>query len=241
MGNVEFHRFLVPENRRGESEIRGGHWHIEENKILFYGRSLDYGSTNRQDFIYALRRSLMSRRFQGYEIYFSGSDEIQFLPEERVVSSFDVDYLVPLSDIPDHGRFGVPRKFDIHTGIDVYMEPGDPVFAIEDGTVKHVSQFTGEEVGSPWWNTTYAVQIEGKSGIILYGEIEPSVEKGKTIKKGEIVGNVKQVLKNDKGLPMTMLHLELYDHEYEGEGETWKLGEEQPNHLMNVEILFQEA
>jgi hypothetical protein len=76
----------------------------------------------------------------------------------------------------------------------------------------NVTPFTGPDVGSPWWNPTDAVFVWGKSGIVVYGEIQTSLVKGQEIQRGDLVGRVKRVkrvLKNDKGLPTSMLHLEL--------------------------------
>jgi murein DD-endopeptidase MepM/ murein hydrolase activator NlpD len=43
------------------------------------------------------------------------------------------------------GVFGAVRKYDIHTGIDLYCELEDPVYAIEDGVVVNVCHFTGSK------------------------------------------------------------------------------------------------
>lgn len=145
---------------------------------------------------------------------------------------------VKLDEIPYHGRFGAIRKHDVHTGLDLYCEDGDPVYSMENGKVVEVCWFTGSETESPWWNDTKAVLIKSSQHIILYGEIETHLEKGDLVKKGDLIGKVKRVLKVDKGLPMDMLHIELYDKKYKGNGEWWKLGEKQPKHLKNVEELF---
>jgi len=34
-----------------------------------------------------------------------------------------------------HGAFGARRKFNVHSGIDLYAPVGEPVYAVEDGTV----------------------------------------------------------------------------------------------------------
>lgn len=112
-------------------------------------------------------------------------------------------------DIPDRcGQFGAVRKYDIHTGIDLYCEEGSIVSALEDGIVVAVEDFTGTKANSPWWNDTKAVLVEGKSGVICYGEIEPCVNVGDLIWAGDTIG---KVLKKNKGRPTTMLHLELYE------------------------------
>lgn len=135
------------------------------------------------------------------------------------------------------GRFGGKRKFDIHTGIDLYCNQLDRVYAIEPGIVVNVCHFTGPQVGLDWWNDTEAVLIEGKSGVILYGEVLPSVKVGDSVSEGEEIGKILRVLKKDKGLPMDMLHLELYKHGYRGDGEIWKLDEDKPEMLKDPSML----
>ena len=141
----------------------------------------------------------------------------------------------PLPQPGDPGYFGTPRKHDVHTGIDLYCEDNEEVFAIEPGVVVAVEKFTGEHADSPWWNNTWAVLVEGPSGVICYGEIIPltPIVPGAIIKKNTQLGNVKRVLKTDKGKnPPSMLHLELYTH---GTTKTvwWKLDEEMPSNLLN--------
>lgn len=145
-----------------------------------------------------------------------------------------------LPKLNSQGEFGAIRKFDIHTGIDLYCEENEPVYAIEDGIVIDIFDFTGDNAGSSWWNNTSAITIEGKCGVILYGEIQLAINISKMskINKGKLLGFVKKVLKKDKGLPMTMLHLEWYKHGYRGQGEIWKLGEEKPEMLLDSTILI---
>jgi len=65
---------------------------------------------------------------------------------------------------PDHpGTFGAIRKFDIHTGVDLYCDHGTKVYSIEPGLVISVENFTGSLAESPWWNDTQAVLIKGVS------------------------------------------------------------------------------
>ena len=49
------------------------------------------------------------------------------------------------------GLFAAHRKFDFHTGLDLYCEPKSLIRCVADGIVKEVIDFTGEKVGSPWW------------------------------------------------------------------------------------------
>ena len=111
------------------------------------------------------------------------------------------------------GAFGTRRKHDIHKGIDLYAAEGESVSAVEDGVVVDVCPFTGEIAGFPWWEDTYAVYIEGKSGIVVYGEIDlPHLKIGDKVTVGGFIGKVKRVLVKDNGRPLSMLHLELHEH-----------------------------
>lgn len=136
----------------------------------------------------------------------------------------------------DLGAFGTPRKFDVHTGIDLYTKKDAEVFAIEDGEIVAIEWFTGKMVDMPWWNDTQAIAIKGKSGIINYGEVQPhyDIVVGDMVKEGDHIGWVTPVLKKDKGIvPSTsMLHLELYS-EYNGKWEIWNLGCDKPKNLFN--------
>lgn len=121
---------------------------------------------------------------------------------------------LPLS--PHPGAFGVQRKHHTHEGVDLYCSDGTPVSAVEDGIVVALLAFTGAQATppSPWWHDTQALLIEGSSGVVVYGEIEPllNIEIGAHVKAGQKLGWVKQVLKVNKGRPMSMLHLELHQH-----------------------------
>lgn len=130
------------------------------------------------------------------------------------------------------GYFGAIRKYDIHTGIDIYCNPNCEVIAVESGVVKNIEEFTGPSAGSPWWRETKAVWVEGDSGVVVYGEIDPIVNIGDKVSPGDLIGFVKTVLSNNKGLPMTMLHIELYNKEMT-ETVWWKHGEEQPETLLD--------
>lgn len=113
--------------------------------------------------------------------------------------------------------FGAKRKYDHHTGIDLYAPEGTPVFSIYNGRVTRVEQFTGEKVGTGWWNDTMAVVVEHLDTnsaplktYLVYGEIVPAVKPGDIVKSGQLLGHVATVLKKDKGKPMSMLHIEKY-------------------------------
>ena len=142
---------------------------------------------------------------------------------------------ITIRNIPIQGRFGVDRRYDIHTGVDLYCDNNEPVYAIEDGVIVNICYFTGPTIGSHWWNETKAILIEGVSGVILYGELETNLSIGDSIKEGQHIGNVLQVLKTDKGLPMSMLHIELYKTGYKEDGEWWQRSHNQPKNLLNIE------
>lgn len=114
---------------------------------------------------------------------------------------------------PHPGSFGFQRKFHKHEGVDLYAPEGTEVFAVEDGIVVNILHFTGIHSNPPssWWNDTFAVMVEGSSGVVLYGEIKSiQVNVGDNIVAGQFIGKITTVLKRDKGRPMSMLHLELY-------------------------------
>lgn len=117
--------------------------------------------------------------------------------------------------IPPHpGAFGIKRKHHTHEGVDLYCPQGTPVYAVEPGEVVAIIPFTGRLAipPSPWWRETDAVLIEGASGVVVYGEIQPRVgiTIGERFQRGDLIGYVVQVLTKDKGYPMSMLHLELH-------------------------------
>jgi phosphopantothenoylcysteine decarboxylase len=125
---------------------------------------------------------------------------------------------IPIENHP--GSFGIQRKHEQHTGIDLYTNDGEPVTSVEDGTVVCIEPFTGPKDNSPWWNDTDCVLVEGASGVICYGEITPypSLKVGTQLKRGWFVGKVKRVLHEGKertdivGHKPNMLHVELYPH-----------------------------
>lgn len=148
---------------------------------------------------------------------------------------------IPTSKQP--GGYAAVRKYDIHTGVDLYCNENDNVYAIESGVIIRSGHFTGEQAGSPWWNNTDFILVKGKSGCILYGEIQLSPyflrgAIGDQISEGTILGKVIPVLKKDKGLPMNMLHIELYKPRYQGEGVIWNLNTPKPEPLKDITPLL---
>ena len=144
-----------------------------------------------------------------------------------VYRSNDIEHLPGICNwsnpMPDHswslplgkyhpGGFGYKRGHSVHTGIDLYAPVGEVVHAVENGTIVNIEVFTGPRAESPWYNESMAVLIEGESGVVLYGEMQPdsNLRVGHSIKAGDILGKVVAVLQEDKGNGVSMLHFELY-------------------------------
>ena len=146
----------------------------------------------------------------------------------------------PIPESPSQGAFGAIRRHDVHTGVDLYGDVDDEVLAVEDGVVVAVEDFTGARAGSPWWLDTQAVLVEGPSGVVLYGELEPAVRVGDVVREGDLIGRLRTVLRHDKGLPMTMLHLELYAPRTRA-SMWWHHGEARPDNLLDPTPSLREA
>jgi len=140
------------------------------------------------------------------------------------------------------GDFGYRRSFYHHSGIDLYCQNDEKIFAIEDGIITNIEIFTGPNANpkSPWWNETFSIMIEGASGAIGYCELLPlpHLKIGYKVKEGETIATIVPVLKKDKGNGTTMLHLEHYipgtkDHV------TWVLDTEKPKELLNPRNLLE--
>lgn len=152
------------------------------------------------------------------------------------------DWIFPLttdcSGIPINfhpGAFGFHRKHSYHTGVDLYTNNNAAVYAVEPGVVVAIEPFTGPQDGSPWWQNTEAVLVEGRTGVVCYGEITPRMlSVGQRLPRGGYIGSVKQVLRTGKERPdipghsLSMLHFELYKHGTRTCSKSWK--HDQPMH-----------
>ncbi len=135
--------------------------------------------------------------------------------------------------LPDNaGSFGALRRFDRHTGVDLYCEVGTPVVAVERGLVVNIEPFTGEKAGSSWWCPTDAVLVEGASGVVVYGEVTTGLKVGASVEQGDIIGYVAPVLQRFKGRPMVMLHLELMRSGARATG-WWRITDQPPGDLLD--------
>ena len=124
--------------------------------------------------------------------------------------------VLPKGDHP--GSFLAKRKHSIHTGIDLYCPEYSVVHAVEAGKVVGIEPFTGPKDNSPWWRDTDCILIEGKSGVVCYGEVRPyhHLTVGMNVRRREPIADVIRVLLDGKERPdipghsTSMLHMELY-------------------------------
>ena len=151
-------------------------------------------------------------------------------------SYLDIDIATQI-EIPTHphvGSFGVRRRHDVHSGVDLYANVGTPVYAVEEGTIVAIDPFTGKDAECDWWEDTWAVYVEGESGIVCYGEILPntSFKVGSNVAQNSMIGSVLRVLRRDKGRPTSMLHLELHNKGFI-HGTHWEKGKEKSENLLD--------
>lgn len=145
---------------------------------------------------------------------------------------------IPINSHP--GAFGCVRKYDIHTGIDLYGKEEHSVYAINDGVVVKVGNFTGDET-TPWWLPTDAIIIKSDTEYYVYGELKPNVVEGQIIKSGSRIGELIPVLLPEKirsDIPKhsnVMLHLEKYDLSYDISmgWANWITRESRPSYLLD--------
>ena len=137
------------------------------------------------------------------------------------------------------GAFGAVRKFDMHEGVDIYTHDGAEVHSVEDGIVTAIYEFTGKNADCDWWNKTWCIKVEGKSGVITYGELKQPViiAVGDKVQAGKIIGHVTPVLRPEKYRPdirnhsVAMLHIELRTKTYHLDG--WQLNGNRDKYLLD--------
>lgn len=148
---------------------------------------------------------------------------------------------IPINAHP--GAFGCKRKYDYHTGVDLYGKENDWVYAIEDGVVEKVGIFTGDQDTS-WWLKTDAILVKSENYYWVYGELKSLVSVGDVVKSGQLLGNLIPVLSPEKlrnDIPKhscTMLHLEKYDFTYDVSmgWATWVGFNERPKYLLDPTV-----
>jgi phosphopantothenoylcysteine decarboxylase len=158
----------------------------------------------------------------------------------------------PCSGIPvagHPGSFGYKRTWYTHPGVDLYTWQNARVKSMEPGVVVAIDRFTGAKVQSDWWLDTWAVAVEGRSGVILYGEIEPraGLKVGDRVARCDTIGFVTPVLRPEKlrpdipGHSCSMLHLELYRKGHHEICPGWDLDKPQPEYLLDPTELLSSA
>lgn len=161
--------------------------------------------------------------------------------ESFKIRSFHEETEIPLRT--HVGAFGVTRRNHVHEGVDLYGIAGDPVLAMEAGTVIATLPFTGVAAGSKWWGETSCILVRGASGCLNYGELTvvPGLTEGSVVAAGQVLGHLAQVLLEDKGRPMTMLHLERYCLNASTPVKEWPLEAAQPSTLCDPTTLLLQA
>jgi hypothetical protein len=154
------------------------------------------------------------------------------------VPQFPIHHKVlSFSSVADGARyFGCPReKGRKHAACDLYAPAGTPIHAVADGTFLRFAFF--------YWETWAVEVLHPGVGVVRYGEVMPPEKypasqaalrrqyeaeglkapdtitvpkfEPRTIKEGDIVGHVGQLVMTKKGVrknfKYTMLHFELYD------------------------------
>jgi hypothetical protein len=127
--------------------------------------------------------------------------------------------------------FGYSQKNGKHqSGIELYCDEGQEVFAIEESDIIDMFLSTGYGAETPWFQNTYTLLLEGNSGVINYSciLIDHDVKFGKTIKEGQLIGRIKKLM--DISIPS--LYIGLY---YNGVEEPieWNRGEVKPTELLD--------
>jgi murein DD-endopeptidase MepM/ murein hydrolase activator NlpD len=126
--------------------------------------------------------------------------------------------------------FGSSRGARAHAGCDLYAPAGEPIYAIEDGTITNYYDY--------YWQT-FALVVNHNGTIVLYGEVQPpksghgytgtdipsenlrnglanNLSVGSSVKKGQHIAYVGQLRQLDKKTSKrvnykdTMLHFEMY-------------------------------
>jgi hypothetical protein len=128
--------------------------------------------------------------------------------------------LLPLP--PHPGAFGDVRLRHIHEGVDLYTLPDTPIYAIEDGLIVGVTPLSGGATRNAYWHDMEAVLVQGKSGLLVYGELAPlkGLAPAQKVKAGELLGHIypkgyhyKNTNRKDEDEDHRFFHLELHHPE----------------------------
>lgn len=136
--------------------------------------------------------------------------------------------------LPPHaGSFGNRCAHHIHEGVDLYCPSSTAVTAVEPGFIVAIQPFITAHCSPPFspQHGTWAMMVEGKSGVVLYGAIipDPGLVLGRRLDRGQRLGHVTQ-LQSDTAKAACILHLGLYRHGTR-ECAQWKPGAPRPDTL----------
>jgi len=167
------------------------------------------------------------------------------IPTTKNPEKFSVSYIDEKGEV--HGnysrRFGAVRKEAgpdrHHVGVDLYGNPGDPLVAMEDGTV--VAFYPTFNLG------TGVLYLATDSGITLvYGEIDPhswekyGIVKGMRVQRGQKLAQVGCMKGTFANCESHMLHLESYQGVVE-KNEPWYDGNAPAPNIRNPTLYLLRA
>jgi murein DD-endopeptidase MepM/ murein hydrolase activator NlpD len=99
----------------------------------------------------------------------------------------------------DSGRFLEQRRDRVHCGVDFYAPRRTPVFAVDDGIIHSISEFTNPNQ-NVYWNKTFEIILYDELEFFYrYAELETVfVKRNEKVSAGKRIGSVGQVLNSTK-------------------------------------------
>lgn len=105
---------------------------------------------------------------------------------------------VKIPSAGEPGSFWEDRKDRRHCGVDLYANEWAEVYAVEGGRILSVTIFTTPNLVA-YWNLTYSVLVETKSGLHRYCELgSAAVSPGTSVAAGDTLGCVGAVVDREK-------------------------------------------
>ena len=103
------------------------------------------------------------------------------------------------------GHFGAPRGMRLHQGLDLRVQPGEPVFSPVDGRFVRA--------GYPYRNDSrYRLAVlngEGYEVKAMYVDPDPSLKPGDPVKRGQRIGTAQDVAAKYGGQLLPHVHVEV--------------------------------
>jgi hypothetical protein len=169
---------------------------------------------------------------------------------------------VKIPSAGEPGSFWEDRKDRRHCGVDLYAKEWSEVAAAEEGRILSTTIFTTPNLVS-YWNLTYSVLVETKTGLQRYCELgSVAASPGTSVAAGDVLGCVGAVVDRDKVTHtspayirdlihknnITMLHFELWknepvpvsSHASTYRGGNW-FGKKKPENLLDPTEKLREA